>query len=178
MKFFPLACVFFSVLLTSCKNQSGEVPASEKAKPATFDVVVEAVAPSANTLSLYYQDQPDQWFASERVVSLKVTPKAASQTLTLSLPEGVLPRDLQLNFGTAGEYPPIQLNSITLRYNGKSAFINKSEILDYFKPNQYVQYDTQTGWAKPVTVDGKCEPFFSTAEKIWGVITNINSGKM
>jgi hypothetical protein len=162
----------------ACKDKEKEAGAEKEVKPITFDVVLDAVVEKENMLILYYQDQPEQWFEADRAVWLGVKPNTASQTLTLSLPEGVLPRDIRLNYCFEKLRGPIQINSITLKYNGKSVFINKNEFLDYFKPNEYIKYDKETGLATPIEVDGKSNPFFTTQEKIWGVITNLNLGKI
>lgn len=161
-----IALVCICIAFNSCINN--------ERKNYSFQVEINAVVKKDNMLIVYFKDRSNQLFVADRTVWLGVKENQTPQDYKLVLPKGVLPRDIRLNYCFDKLNGPLQINSITLRFN-KSAFkIKKENFLEYFKPNQYVNYDEKTGLATPISINGKSDPFFLSREKLLLLLIDIN----
>ena len=171
--------LFSTFLLFSCKEaeKTEDSPkAVKEIKLNVFDVELDVTSTEKNMIILYYLDGTSPWFTPEQTVWMGVEPKAESQTIVLSLPEGVPPTDLRLNYGFDKLKGPIQINEIRLKYQDKQFTIDKKSFEEYFTPNQYIKFDSATLLATPITVDGKMDPFFVSKPKLAMAIDKLIHG--
>ncbi|MEO8254813.1 MAG: hypothetical protein ABI554_10560 [Flavobacterium sp.] len=172
-----IVSLFLSLVFVSCKeDKKKETP--EVKKVETFDVILDAVVKKENMFILFYADAPGQWFAEERTVWLGVQGKNEAQTSILSLPEGVLPRNLSIHISSKPGQEPIKFNSIIFKYKNKSFVVNQANFNQYFTPNKYVKFDQATFTATPIEVDGKYDPFFDAKEALLPIIQKISDGTL
>jgi len=174
-----VASLFLSLVFISCKDdKQKETPKTEEVKVETFDVVLDLVVKKDNMLILLYQDDLGQWFTEERTVWLGVKGKNEAQTAVLSLPEGVLPKDIRIHISSEPGQDPIKFNSITLKYKNKSFVVNQANFDQYFTANEYVKFDAATFTATPIEVGGKYDPFFGSKETLWPILNKISDGTL
>jgi hypothetical protein len=140
------ASLFLSLAFISCKNEEKkeEVKPVEVVKANTFDVVIDAAVKSNEGFQLFYTDKDVQWFEETQSVWFELKGDEKPQTITLSVPEGIEPKNLRLDFGTNVDQKPIVLNKVQINYNGKSFEIIPAEFDLYFKGNESITFDKVT----------------------------------
>jgi len=168
------------VLLTlfiSCKNKE-EVAPVEEVKANTFDVTVDLKIEKNDELILFYKDPSIAYFDDKNTVYFGVKGNAAPQSVTFSIPEGVLPNDIRLDISSNKDQSPVVLNSVTLSFEGRIFKIEQKDILKYFTPNEFIQYDEATGTVNFVKKGENFDPYFLTKEVIYPEIEKVRGVKM
>lgn len=164
----------------SCGNKEQAADSQEKTmKQITlnvFEVEISCVSKGTNMFVLHFLDGTNPWFTPEQAVWLGVEASENSQTLLLSLQEGVRPTDIRLDFCEGDRCAPLQIGDIKLKYQDRFFVIEKKAFLDYFTPNEYIKFDSETLTATPIEVDGKKDPFFSSKPKLQMAIDKLIRG--
>lgn len=138
-----IAGLFLSLSLLSCKNdKKNEV--KEVEKPITFDVIADVIVKKDDDLIIYYKDGSNEWFDEQHAVWVNVKGSDNLQTLTFSLPEGVLPNNLRFDFSKNPLQDPVKISRLKISYLKKSFEVNENDILKFFDANEYVKYDKNT----------------------------------
>ena len=163
-----LVVIIACFILTSCKKKE-----TVKSDFESFVLTADLNIPKDNMIALYYTDGLNQWFSPQKTIWAGLKKKDKNQLISLKMPCGVLPRDLRIDYCFEEFFGPIQINSIILIYKKGSFKIDRSVFLDYFKPNQYIIYNKETGVAKPTKINGKSQPFFSSKDKLVELILDL-----
>ncbi len=167
------------VLLSSCKNnKEAEQPTKEEVKANTFDVIVDLNIQKDDELILFYKDRSIAYFDEKNTVYNGLKGKAESQTVTFSVPEGVLPNDIRFDISSKKGQEPIKINSIVLSYEGNNFKIEQKDLLKYFTPNEFINFDATTGTASFVEKDGNYDPIFNTKPAIYAELEKVEGSKL
>lgn len=154
------------VCFISCKNKEVQEPV-EEVKANTFDVIVDLNIQKDDELILFYKDPSIAYFDEKNTVYNGVKGKPDAQTLTFSIPEGILPNDIRFDISSKKEQQPVKINSISLSYSGKIFKIEQKDLLKYFTPNEFINFDQTTGTASFTEKDGNYDPIFNTKPAIY-----------
>nr|WP_294782275.1 hypothetical protein [uncultured Flavobacterium sp.] len=154
------------VCFISCKNKEVQEPV-EEVKANTFDVIVDLNIQKDDELILFYKDPSIAYFDEKNTVYNGVKGKPEAQTLTFSIPEGILPNDIRFDISSKKEQQPVKINSISLSYNGKIFKIEQKDLLKYFTPNDFINFDQTNGTASFTEKDGNYDPIFNTKPAIY-----------
>ncbi|WP_433765050.1 hypothetical protein [Flavobacterium ginsenosidimutans] len=154
------------VCFISCKNKDVQEPV-EEVKANTFDVIVDLNIQKDDELILFYKDASIAYFDEKNTVYNGVKGKAEAQTITFSIPEGILPNDIRFDISSKKEQQPIKINSIALSYNGKIFKVEQQDLLKYFTPNEFINFDAATGTASFTEKEGNYDPIFNTKPAIY-----------
>ena len=164
--------------IVSCKEGKEGAIIAPKKENKNFTVEIDYKSSQKNMFIMYFYEDKGEFFTADNAVWLGIQPNEGVQKATLEIPDERLPIDLRINFCFEKLRGPVQFESITLKYLDLSFQIPKAQILEYFVPNEYIQYDAATGIATPVTVNGKSDPFFTSKDKLWNLIKNLNDGTL
>ena len=173
----------FSIILfsfiTSCKNEvkenknASEVVAEEESN--TFNITVDIKIKKDDDLIIYYKDGTNDWIVEEKAVWNTVKGSNDFQKVVFKLPEDVVPNDFRFDIGR-NEFKgqePIEIRNITLDYYKQSFVITQEMFNNFFKPNQYLQYDEATKQYSLNQVKDYYDPYFETAPAIYPQITKL-----
>lgn len=177
-----LITAFFllSLTLISCKNDDKKEVTTpvEEVKVNTFDVTVDLVIKADDDLILYYKDGTNEWFVEDKAVWYGVKGKDDVQSVVFKLPEGVVPNDIRLDIGR-NEYKnlkDIEIKKIAISYLQNKFEIQQDQIGNFFKPNQYITYDTATKLYSFKKDDkGNYDPFFETKPEFYPELAKVSS---
>ncbi|MDC0956435.1 hypothetical protein OAS44_01030 [Flavobacteriaceae bacterium] len=166
MKFRTKVLMILVLVMTfSCNEQKTEKAVEventekpiEKSKKLVFDVDLETSSPDdfrffANNIFL----NNSQFMNLS--VSHKLNSNETSKKMHFEFPEGVQP-DFQIGFalGVKNE-KSVKINSIAISYGDLEYSIPSNDLVKYFKWNQFVDYDNETGTLKTKKVDNRLNP--------------------
>lgn len=165
-----VASFLLTLAFVSCKNEEkkeSETPVVEEVKANTFDVVVDLVIKKDDELILFYKDQSITYFDEKNTVYYGIKGKPESQTITFSVPEGVLPNDIRFDISSKKDQEPIKINSISLSFEGRSFKINEKDLLKYFTPNEFIEFDDESATATFTSKGEIYDPIFNTKPAIY-----------
>lgn len=154
------------VCFISCKYKDVQEPV-EEVKANTFDVIVDLNIQKDDELILFYKDASIAYFDAKNTVYNGVKGKVEAQTITFSIPEGILPNDIRFDISSKKEQQPIKINSIALSYNGKIFKVKQQDLLKYFTPNEFINFEATTGTASFIEKEGNYDPIFNTKPAIY-----------
>jgi len=163
--------------LVSCKNKEEE-KAVEEVKANTFDVIVDLNITKDDELILFYKDPSISFFDEKNTVYYGVKGKNDSQTIIFSVPEGILPNDIRFDISSKKDQVPIRINSVTLSFEGRNFKIDKKDLLKYFTPNEFINFDETTGDATFIKKGENYDPFFLTKPAIYPELEKVRGVKM
>lgn len=165
------------VSLISCKDKEPEKPA-EEVKANTFDVIVDLDIKKDDELILFYKDPSISYFDAKNTVYFGVKGKDTPQTVTFSVPEGILPNDIRLDISSKKDQEPVKINSVTLSFEGRSFRINQQDLSKYFTPNEFITFDDASGTASFTAKGENYDPFFLTKPAIYPELEKVRGAKM
>ncbi len=158
---FIITCLILAFI--SCKDvKKEEEKAKEVKKPITFDVITDVVVKKDDDLIVYYKDGTNEWFDEQHAIWVNVKGSDALQTITFSLPEGVLPNNLRFDFSKNPLQEPVKISKIRISYLKNSFDVNENDITRFFEINECVKYDKSTKLYTPIKDSkGIYDPFLS-----------------
>lgn len=145
-------------IFTSCKNEKSldslEVVKSEVSADTSFKVTLGVVVKKDDNLSLFYTEDGSIDFKGEPIWQ-GVKGNDGVQEVLYTLPDGVFPTQLRLDFGMNKEQEDIVLKSVVLDYKGnKKEFIGAS-LANFFRADENkCTFNPSTGVIKAVVKDG------------------------
>lgn len=169
--------LFLMVSFISCKNKEVEKPV-EEIKANTFDVIVDLDIKKNDELILFYKDPSISYFDAKNTVYYGIKGKNESQTVTFRLPEGILPNDIRFDISSKNDQEPIKINSVTLSFEGRTFKIEQKDLLKYFSPNEFINFDENTGVATCIKKGENYDPFFLTKPTIYPELEKVRGVKM
>jgi len=165
------------VSLISCKNKEEEQPV-EEVKANTFDVIVDLDIKKDDELILFYKDASISYFDDKNTVYYGIKGKPESQKITFSVPEGILPNDIRFDVSSKKNQEPIKINSVTLSFEGRTFNIGQKDLLKYFTPNEFINFDETSGTATFIKNGENYDPFFLTKPTIYPELEKVRGVKM
>ena len=175
-----LVSLFLLISFLSCKNETkkGEVKPIEEIKANTFDVVVDLNIKKDDELILFYKDASISYFDENHTVYAGLKGNEQSQKAIFSLPEGVLPNDIRLDISSNKKQEPIKINSIELVFEGRKFRIDSKDFEKYFKPNEFINFDSSSSTAAMFEKDEKFDPYFTTHNAIYVELEKVLGKKL
>lgn len=147
MKFKVITISLLTLIATvSCKNEKNETEIDEPKKvelnhfKATLDLVVK----QDDSLQLFYMDEVIPGFNEENSVWVYVKGSENSQEITFDIPEGVIPSNLRFDISKNENQEPIVLSNFKLQYQDKVYESKDSTMVNYFLPNDQIEYNPTT----------------------------------
>ncbi|QFZ54434.1 hypothetical protein FEZ18_06310 [Oceanihabitans sp. IOP_32] len=125
-----------------------------------FEVILDAVVKKDDKFHLFYKDFNSKEYSSKRVLEVIVKGSENSQKLVFSIPEGIIPNGLRLDFGVNYSQEPITLNNLKITYNNKEFYFNDGKFEQLFKPNKYIIYNEKDKLITTQPINGSYDPNF------------------
>jgi hypothetical protein len=89
-----------------------------------------------------------------------------------------LPNDIRFDISSKKDQQPIKINSIALSYSGRTFKIEQRDLLKYFTPNEFINFDEATGTASFTEKEGNYDPIFNTKPAIYVELEKIENTKL
>ncbi|MFE3872328.1 hypothetical protein ACFX5F_13955 [Flavobacterium sp. ZS1P70] len=174
------AIFFFAIAFVSCKNEDKKATAVpvEEVKANTFDVIVDLVIKKDDELILFYKDSSINYFDEKNTVYYGLKGKQEPQTITFSIPEGVLPNDIRFDISSKKDQSPIKINSIRLSFEGRTFRVDQKDLLKYFTPNEFITFDESSATATLISKGEKYDPIFNTKQAIYIELEKVRGVKL
>lgn len=149
--------ILISTLFIGCKDDKS-VDSLEVVTPEVvnaFIVTLDVTIKKNDDLSLYYTTDGSIDFSKIAPIWKGVKGSNDSQKVVFTLPEGVKPTQLRIDFGMNKEQEDIILKSVTMDYIGKSRTIACPELVSFFRADDSkCTFDHVTGTIKALVKDG------------------------
>ena len=154
---FIVFIVLMSTIFIACKNEKS-VDSLEVVTPEVvnaFIVTLDVSIKKDDDLSLYYTTDGSIDFSKIPPIWLGVKGSNDFQKVVFTLPEGIKPTQLRLDFGMNKDQEDIILKSVKMEYIGKSRIIACPEFVTYFRADDNkCSFDPVTGVIKALVKDG------------------------
>lgn len=158
--FFIIACKFQNKNVKTVENEDSEIIINNKIKGNQyFEVILDVIVKKDDKFHLFYKDFNNNGYSSERVSESIVQGGESNQKILFSIPEGIVPNGLRLDFGVNYEQEPIIFNNLTIRYFNKE-FYFKNKFAQLFKPNKFASYNEIDKLIITKPIDGNYDPNF------------------
>ena len=155
---FIAALVLLTVFMSGCKDEKS-VDNLDIVKPEVIDnafkVTLDVIVKENDDFSLFYTEDGSTDFTRIKPIWISVKGSEASQKVTYSLPEDVIPTQLRLDFGINKNQKDIVLNSVTMSYKGKTKTIGCPNLVSFFRADDSkCTFDHVTGKIVAKMIDG------------------------
>jgi hypothetical protein len=145
-------------IFTSCKNEKSvdslEVVQPEVTVDNSFKVTLGVVVKKDDDFSLFYTEDGSANFKGEPIWQ-GVKGNEMVQQVVYTLPDGVFPTQLRMDFGMNKEQEDIILKSVVLEYKGNKREFIGVNLIDFFRADENkCTFDPSTGLIKAKVVDG------------------------
>jgi len=145
-----------AVTIIGCKDESknqDKTAQETEVLPDAFRVTLDVVTKKNDDFCVLYTQDGSINFKDGVWQAVKGSNN--SQKVVFTLPEGVKPTQLRIDFGMNKEQEDIILNSVTMDYLGKSRTIGCPELVAFFRADDSkCTFDHVTGLIKAVVKDG------------------------
>lgn len=177
---FITAFFLLSLLFISCKNddKKEEASPSEVVKTNTFDVIVDLVIKQDDELILFYKGSSINYFDEKNTVYYGIKGKQEPQSITFSIPEGVLPNDIRFDISSKKGQEPVKINAITLSFEGRIFKVDQKDLLKYFTPNEFIAFDAASSIATFLPKGEQYDPIFNTKPAIYVELEKVRGVKL
>lgn len=166
-KMIKRAVLVFSILLFfSCKDEKKSMDApvdtviEKVVKDDVLTITLEVRTEQDDKFEIYYVDDlPENGFSADKRLASYIKGGNDYQLITFTLPNKIWPYNLRFDIGdNNNKYEtPVEIKSITFKYNGNIFEIDKSIMDSFFQPNVYLEPITD-GYLRKI-VDDKYDPF-------------------
>jgi hypothetical protein len=166
-----LSLTFFGVLI-SCKNDESKAnqdkiteTTTEVKKDTLFTITLNATVLKDDSFQVYYKSQGEERYIEEKSQFTEFKGSDKPQNIVFRLPDGVIPDNIRLDFGTNKDQEPIKINNFKVSYFGKDFSVNGTDFFKYLLVEKVTaDYDPATAMISPKDINGIHDPQ-STSEK-------------
>jgi hypothetical protein len=147
MKFKVLTISLLALIATvSCKKDNDKAGIEEPAVVEVnhFKAILDVVVKQDDSLQLFYMDAAIPSFSEENSVWVYVKGSEYPQAVTFNIPEGIIPSNLRFDISKNEAQEPIVLNNFKMEYKAKVYESKDSTMVNYFLPNDQVEYNPTT----------------------------------
>ena len=163
-----------SLLITSCgkkaenQDKEAETAAQEvKVNPNTFKIEVEGIWKENDELIVFWKDASISYFNDDHTIYQGIKGSDMPQKVVFELEEGFIPNDIRFDVSSKKEQKEIVLKYIKLEQQDRSFVISKDELTDFFRPNEFIDFDKASGKITTKTIDGVYDPILFTTPRIY-----------
>lgn len=162
--------VFSLLLFVSCKKEDKKLDESkdavaEKVMDTVFTVTLNATVKKDDSFQLYYRKQAETTYEETSSFFVEFKGSDKPQDIVFRLPDGVIPDNIRLDFGTNKEQSEIKINNFKMSYFDKSFEVKGSDFFNYMLvETKTASFDKDNAIIKPLLVNGGYDPQ-STSEK-------------
>lgn len=107
-----------------------------------FEFIIDIKVEKNDNLQLFYTNENSKGFSEKESVIKIIIGKKESQNIKFELPLEVYPTGFRIDLGQNINQEQIQINSISIRFKDKETYIPKNLIQKYFKPNEFIDLDS------------------------------------
>lgn len=155
---FIIAVLVLLGIFTGCKNEKSldslEVVKSEVAVDDSFKVTLGVIVKKDDNLSLFYTEDGSIDFKGEPIWQ-GVKGNDGVQEVVYTLPEGVFPTQLRMDFGMNKDQEEMVLKSVLLEYKGNKKEFIGANLANFFRADENkCTFNPSTGVIKAVVKDG------------------------
>lgn len=133
-------------------------------------IIFKGIFESDDWIQLYYAANSLEAFDESKVIDVKVRGSNEEQTIFFILPRNESVAKLKLDISDNKNQKNITIKTICFAFEKDRLNINKSEFLDYFLPNNYIDYNkkTDTFKCKIIKTNGldNYNPYFISSVKL------------
>lgn len=157
-----------TIFISSCKNEESKIVNDKETtseitiNPNTLKVELDIVIQNDDELILFWKDASISYFDAENTIYYGVKGSDSSQKVVFEFDEGIVPNDIRIDVSSKKEQLPIKLNFIKISQQDRVFVVDKDNFLKYFKENDFVKFDSETGIISFEDKGDMHDPFFTT----------------
>lgn len=156
--------VIYSLLAILCFIILGRYLAAVKFSDDTsVRLHVKATVPVDDELQAFYTPAADTIETEPNSVTLPVKGKAGMQLFSFGLPDSIAIKRMRLDLGWNDKQGPVEIDHISLHYNGASLVLLDKNDTTLFTTNEYVR-EGPRNWFVSSRVLGKYDPFIYSGD--------------
>lgn len=177
----PILRIIFIIIvfsIISCKNEV-KTQKEEIITPLMnkyLSITVNAKVLEDDKFQLYFSEEITGQYHPEDIVEVNVKGQDQLQNIVFNLPERIYPIKIRLDVGTRKFETPINIEEIIFSTGAKQKSFKGVELLEYFKPNKYLEKQTTGNNFDRKHIDGVYDPFFISIN-VGSIVDNIFSEK-
>lgn len=126
---------------------------------SVFKVVMEVQSDTNATFQMYYMEEGDEKFVSDKVVEGDITESSLTK-VEFKLPKKSFPKSLRFDFDTKDINQSLTFVSMKMTYEDLNMDLSSIELYAFFIPNEYLSFNKETGEINFKIIKGKSDPYF------------------
>lgn len=159
--------IFFTaiILLTmNCKNENKTIVKRDKQENkievnSYLSVIVKAKIQENDKFQLYFSEEITGQYRPENIVEVEVKGENKFQNVTFNLPKYIYPIKMRIDLGVRKIETPVVIDEIIFSSGTNKKVFAGSELLEYFRPNKFIELDTVSQKYNRKSIDEVYDPF-------------------
>lgn len=168
-------------VLNSCKNEGSEKKEetldqtiTEVKKDTVFTITLNATVLKDDSFQVYFKRNDEKIYEEVNSIFTEFKGSDKPQDIVFRLPDGVIPDNIRLDFGTNKEQSEIKINSLKMSYFGKTFETNGSDFFNYLLvETKTATFDKDKATLKPLLVNGTYDPQATSEKALFEQIQKI-----
>ncbi len=144
----------------------------------SFTIKINALVKKNDEFQLFYLTSENNSFSEEQSLRKKVPNNNRYQNIEFVIPKKKLPTGLRIDFGNNREQNTIKITSVTMSFNNKELLIPENLIPNYFKSNEYINFNPKLTEFKLQTLNKNSkltyDPFFISNQNLNELLKKLN----
>lgn len=176
-----LSMVIFLVIScgNNAENKVNENILEEVVKnPNTFKVEVEGIWTEDDELIIFWKDASISYFDEDHTIYQGIKGSDMPQKIIFELEEGFVPNDIRFDISSNKEQKRINLNYIKFEQHNRYFVVTKDKLENFFKPNEFIVLDKNSGIITTTIIDGTYDPILFTTPSIYAEIEKVLNTKL
>ena len=135
-----IIAILLTIISIGCKSETpiDDLPlVTQKVPENNVEVVIDAEVEEDDTFQVFYTEDGSLNFGDKNVRTT-IQGSDDEQQVIFTLPDSSKPNNLRIDIGENLAQKQIKINKITVKYYGKKTVINGSDLLKYFRYNEFV----------------------------------------
>lgn len=151
-------------LFISCKDESNKKNNDQETESVdktskNFTITLNATVLKDDSFQVFYKSKDESVYADKNSQFTEFKGSNLPQDIVFELPEGVIPDNIRLDFGTNKDQADIKINSFKISFYGNTFEAKGSDFFNYMNVDlNTAKVDKIKGIINPETVNGVYDP--------------------
>ena len=156
--------IAITLLTISCKNENKTNIKNDKQKDTKeinsfLSVTVKAKVQEDDKFQLYFSEAITGQYHPEDIVEVGVKGENKFQNITFDLPKYIYPIKMRIDLGVRKIETPVFIEEIVFSTGANKKIFTRFELLEYFRPNKYIDFDKSLNRYNRKTISDIYDPF-------------------
>ena len=166
-------CLLVLLFVFGCKNNNKETKQNNTIDINSYlSVIIKVKVKEDDRFQLYFSEEIIGQYHPEDIIEVDVKGENKFQKVTFDLPKYVYPTKARIDLGVRKIETPVVIDEIIFSTGTNKKVFTGSELLEYFKPNKFIELDTISRKYNRRSIDDVYDPYIISIN-INDIVSNL-----